>query len=224
MSLSLPRRGLCLVLAAPSGAGKSTIARALLADDLDLALSVSVTTRAPRPNEVEGVHYFFRDGAAFDAMAAAGELLEWARVFGRGYGTPRAPVLAALAAGRDVLFDIDWQGFRNLRAALPGDVVGLFVLPPSMAELEARLRSRAADDPAEIARRMTAARAEISHAAEFDFVTVNRSLPDAILAARAVLAAARCAVGRVSGLAGFLDELGGVGAAAAMPAALDASS
>ena len=130
-------------------------------------------------------------------------------MFGRGYGTPRAPVLAALAAGRDVLFDIDWQGFRNLRAALPGDVVGLFVLPPSMAELEARLRLRAADDPGEIARRMTAARAEISHAGEFDHVIVNRALPDAIAGARAVLAAARCAVGRVTGLAGFIGGLDG---------------
>ncbi len=207
MTASLERRGLCFVLAAPSGAGKSTIARALLADDDDLALSVSITTRAPRPNEVEGVHYLFRGAAAFDAMAAAGELLEWARVFGRGYGTPRAPVLAALAAGRDVLFDIDWQGFRNLRAALPGDVLGLFVLPPSMVELEARLRLRAADDTAEIARRMTAARAEISHAGEFDHVIVNRSLPEAIAGARAVLTAARCAVGRVSGLAGFISRL-----------------
>lgn len=207
MTASLERRGLCFVLAAPSGAGKSTIARGLLADDDNLALSVSVTTRAARPNEVEGVHYFFRDAAAFDAMVAAGELLEWARVFGRGYGTPRSPVLAALAAGRDVLFDIDWQGFRNLRAALPGDVVGLFVLPPSMAELEARLRLRAADDAAEIARRMTAARAEISHAGEFDYVVVNRSLSDAIAAARAVLTAARCAVARVNGLSEFVGGL-----------------
>ena len=207
--MTLSRRGLCFVLAAPSGAGKSTIARALLADDPNLALSVSVTTRAPRPNEVEGVHYLFRDGATFDSMVAAGELLEWARVFGRGYGTPRAPVLAALAAGRDVLFDIDWQGFRNLRAALPDDVVGLFVLPPSLPELEARLRARAADAGAEIERRMTAARAEISHAGEFDHVIVNRALPDAIAAARSVLAAARCEVGRVTGLAAFVEAMAG---------------
>ncbi len=203
------RRGLCFVLAAPSGAGKSTIARALLAGDDRLALSVSVTTRAPRPNEVEGIDYFFRSDATFASMAAAGELLEWARVFGRGYGTPRAPVLAALAAGRDVLFDIDWQGFRQLRAALPGDVVGLFVLPPSLPELEARLAMRAADDADEIARRMRAARAEIAHAGEFDHVIVNRALPDAIFAARAVLTAARCAIGRLTGLGAFVDVMTG---------------
>ncbi len=202
------RRGVCLVISAPSGAGKSTIADALRAAEPDLANSVSVTTRAARPGEAEGVHYLFRSQAQFDAMAEAGELLEWARVFGRGYGTPRAPVEATLAAGRDMVFDIDWQGHRQLRAALPADVVGLFVLPPSLVVLEARLRRRAADDPAEIARRMAAARDEIAHWREFDHVIVNEVLERAVAAARAVLAAARIATARQTGLAGLVRDLG----------------
>ena len=192
LPIQLGRRGLCLVLAAPSGAGKSSIARALLAAEPEAALSVSVTTRLPRAGEVEGVDYFFRDEARFSAMAEAGELLEWASVFGRSYGSPRAPVEAALQAGRDVVFDIDWQGFRQLRAALPGDVIGVFVLPPSIDELAARLGGRG--DPApEIARRMAAARAEIGHAGEFDHVVVNREFGTALAAVRAVLGAARTA-------------------------------
>ena len=139
----IARRGVCLVLAAPSGAGKSSLTRALLAAEPELSLSVSVTTRPPRPDEIDGAHYHFRDRAAFDAQVAAGGFLEWATVLGKhSYGTPRAPVETALAAGRDVAFDIDWQGHRQLRAALPGDVVGVFVLPPSLAALEARLRAR----------------------------------------------------------------------------------
>ncbi len=150
---TLARRGLCLVLAAPSGAGKSSLTRALLATEPALSLSISVTTRPPRPAEIDGTHYHFRDQAEFDAQVAAGGFLEWARVLGRhSYGTPRAEVQAALAAGRDVAFDIDWQGHRNLRTALPGDVVGVFILPPSLAALESRLRQRAGEDPAEITR------------------------------------------------------------------------
>ncbi len=191
------RRGVCLVISAPSGAGKSTIANALREGDANLAASVSVTTRAIRPGEVEGTHYYYRSADAFASMVAAGELVEWAEVFGRRYGTPRAPVEAALAAGRDMVFDIDWQGFRQLRAALPGDVVGLFVLPPSFEALDARLRGRGQDDPAEIARRMAAAREECSHWAEFDHVVVNDRLERAVEVARAVLEAARCAVARV---------------------------
>ena len=202
------RRGVCLVISAPSGAGKSTIAAALRAAEPELAASVSVTTRTARPGETDGVHYLFRTQAQFDAMAEAGELLEWARVFGRGYGTPRAPVEACLAAGRDMVFDIDWQGHRQLRAALPADVVGLFVLPPSLAVLEARLRRRAADDPAEIARRMHAARDEIAHWREFDHVIVNEVLDQAIAEARAVLAAARIATARQTGLAALVRGLG----------------
>ncbi len=205
---SVARRGLCLVIAAPSGAGKSSITRALLAEELGLALSVSVTTRAPRPGEREGVHYHFRDQAVFDTMAASGSLLEWARVFGRSYGTPRAPVEAALARGQDVMFDIDWQGHRQLRAALPGDVVSVFILPPSLADLESRLRARGADDGAEIARRMTAARAEIAHWPEFDHVIVNDRLAAAVGAVQSVLCAARLATLRQTGLRTFVASLG----------------
>lgn len=201
------RRGLCLVIAAPSGAGKSTVARALLATEPELSPSVSVTTRAPRPGERDGVHYHFRGEAEFEAMAAAGELLEWARVFRNCYGTPRAPVEQALAAGRDVVFDVDWQGHRQLRAALPGDVVGVFLLPPSLAALEARLRGRSTDHEAEIARRMAAARAELSHWAEFDHVVVNRDLDRAVADMRSVLHAARLATARRPGLAGFVAAL-----------------
>lgn len=204
----LARRGLCLVLAAPSGAGKTTIARRLLAANADLALSVSVTTRAPRPGERDGIDYHFRDPSAFDALVAAGGMLEWARVLGRDcYGTPRAPVEAALAAGRDMLFDIDWQGYRSLRAALPGDVVGVFVLPPSRDALAARLAGRGGDSAAEIARRMARADAEIAHAGEFDHVIVNDDLETAVAAVAAVLAAARSATARLSGLAAFLAGL-----------------
>jgi len=194
---AISRRGVCLVLAAPSGAGKSSIARALLAAEPRLTLSVSVTTRSPRPGEAEGVAYFFRTQEEFRALADSGALLEWATVFGRGYGSPRAPVEAALDAGRDVLFDIDWQGFRQLRAALPGDVVGVFILPPSMAELEARLRARGGDNEAEIALRMAAARREMSHAGEFDHLVVNRDFAVATAEVRAVLIAARTATARV---------------------------
>ncbi len=202
----IPRRGLCLVIAAPSGAGKSSVTRALLAAETRLSLSVSATTRAPRAGEREGVHYFFRSQAQFDAMVERGELLEWASVFGRTYGTPRAPVEAALAAGRDVLFDIDWQGHRQVRAALPADTVGLFLLPPSRAELDARLRRRG-DDAVEITRRMDAARTEMSHAGEFDYVVVNRVFEDAVAEVRAVLHAARRGVGRQIGLASFVEGL-----------------
>ncbi|MBI0433755.1 guanylate kinase [Roseomonas sp. KE0001] len=203
----ISRRGLCLVLAAPSGAGKSSVSRALLEREKDLRLSVSATTRAPRPGEQEGVHYFFRSMAEFEAMEASGALLESARVFGRRYGTPRAPVEEALAAGRDVLFDIDWQGHRLLRAALPADVVSLFLLPPSLAELERRLHGRGQDSPEEIARRMQAARDEISHWADFDHVLVNNDFHETVAEARSILHAARCARGRQPWLPAFIDEL-----------------
>lgn len=201
------RRGVCLVLSAPSGAGKSSILKALLAREPGLALSVSATTRAPRPGERDGVDYHFTDRAGFDAMVAAGAMLEWATVFGRSYGTPRAPVEAALAAGRDVAFDVDWQGHRLIRAALPEDTVGVFVLPPSLPVLEARLRGRQGDAGAEIVRRMAAARDEIGHWAEFDHVVMNGAFEDAVDAVRCVLRAARCARGRQVGLAGFVGGL-----------------
>jgi guanylate kinase len=194
----IARRGLCLVLTAPSGAGKSAIAAALVASEPDLRLSVSVTTRAPRPGEVEGVHYYFRTAMEFERLVAENGLLEWARVLTgqHCYGTPRAAVEAALLDGLDVMFDIDWQGHRQLRAALPGDVVGVFILPPDMATLETRLRARAGDDAAEIARRMTLAGEEISHWPEFDHVVVNEELPRAIEDVRAILHAARTATAR----------------------------
>ena len=204
----MSRRGVCLVISAPSGAGKSTITRALLDSEPALHLSVSATTRAPRPGEAEGEHYFFRSPEAFAGMVERGELLEWAEVFGRRYGTPRAPVEQALAAGQDVAFDIDWQGHRLLRAALPGDVVSVFVLPPSLAALEQRLHARAGDGAAEIARRMQAARDEIAHWPEFDHALVNDRLPDAVDAVRSVLHAARCTVARQPGLAAFVAQLG----------------
>ncbi len=205
--MTIARRGVCFVLAAPSGAGKSSISRALLASETDLALSVSVTTRAPRPGEQHGVHYFFHSMDEFEAMVAAGELLEWARVFGRGYGSPRAPVEQALAAGHDVMFDIDWQGHRQLRAALPADTVGLFILPPSLGELAARLRGRGSDSEAEIARRMAAAQDEMSHAGEFDHVLVNADFDTAVAEARAVLHAARLRTARLPGLPAFLERM-----------------
>ncbi len=207
---AIPRRGVCLVLAAPSGTGKSTVARALRAREPGLAVSVSVTTRAPRPAERDGTDYHFRSPAAFQAMVAAGEMLEWAQVLGRDcYGTPRAPVEAALASGRDMIFDVDWQGFRSLRAALPGDVVGVYLLPPSLAALRARLAARGGDAPAEVARRMALALAEMAHCAEFDHVVVNDRLETAVATVAAVLAAARTAASRLVGLAGFVAGLAG---------------
>ncbi len=207
---AIARRGLCLVLSAPSGAGKTAIADALLASEPALRPSVSVTTRAARPGEIGGTHYHFLDQAEFSRLAAAGELLEWARVLGRHcYGTPRGPVEQALRAGQDVVFDIDWQGHRQLREALPGDVVGVFILPPSLATLEARLRRRAGDDTAEIARRMALARDEIAHWPEFDHAVVNADLDAAVAAVRSVLHAARLATPRLTGMAEFVRDLAG---------------
>ncbi|WP_291363993.1 guanylate kinase [Acetobacter sp. UBA5411] len=205
----ITRRGVCLVISAPSGAGKSTIANALRAADPRLKHSVSITTRAPRPGETDGIHYHFRTMEKFMEMANQGELLEWASVFGRGYGTPRAPVEAALAAGQDMVFDIDWQGHRQIRAALPDDVVSLFVLPPSLAELERRLTGRASDAPEEIKKRMDAALDEISHWEEFDHVIVNAELDRAIAETQAVLNAARLRTTRQTGLADFVASFWG---------------
>lgn len=202
------RRGVCLVVSAPSGTGKSSIVESLMRLEPELTASVSATTRTARPGERDGEHYHFTDQAGFDRMVAAGAMLEHATVFGRSYGTPRAPVAAALAAGRDVAFDIDWQGHRLLRAALPGDVVSVFLLPPSMSALESRLRARGSDGEAEIARRMEAARAEIAHWAEFDHVVVNRTFEPALAEVRAVLLAARSAGHRQVGLPGFVAGLG----------------
>lgn len=181
---------MCLVLAAPSGAGKTTLSRALLEGDDQLSLSVSVTTRARRLGEKEGKHYHFISQARFDEMVETGDLLEYAGVFGRSYGTPRGPVEAALAAGQDVLFDIDWQGFRQLRAALGEDVVGVFIQPPSLDVLHNRLLKRG-DDAEQVAYRMRHAEAEISHAPEFDYLVVNQDLDVALADLRAILRASR---------------------------------
>ena len=203
------RRGLCLVLCAPSGGGKGAITEALLAREPALRRSVSVTTRAARPGEVEGVHYHFVTADAFAALERNGALLEWARVLRgtHGYGTPRAPVEAALAAGEDMVFDIDWQGFRQLRDRLPGDVVGVFILPPGLDVLEQRLRARG-DDPSEVDRRMREAREEISHWQEFDFAVVNDRLDQAIEEVACILRATRLATARRVGLPAFVERMG----------------
>jgi len=203
----MKRRGVCLVIAAPPGAGKTSVSRALLESEADLTLSVSVTTRAARPGEQDGVHYHFRDMTEYQAMIARGDLLEHAMFLGRGYGTPRAPVEAALAEGRDVLFDIEWQGHRQLKASMPADVTSIFLLPPSMAELERRLRNRGQDSEAEIVKRMVAAREEIAHWDEFDHVLINQDFAATVAAARAVLLAARSTRARQPGMAEFIKGL-----------------
>ena len=207
MSEAMNRRGVCLVLSSAPGVGKTSVSRALLEMEPQLALSISATTRPRRPGELDGVHYFFKSQAEFDAMVEAGELLEYARFLDRSYGTPRAPVEAALAAGRDVLFDIEWQGHLQLREKLPGDVVGVHLLPPSMAELERRLRGRAQESEAEIARRLEIARAEISHWADFDHVVVNRDFDRTVAEVRAILHAARNTRARQPGLPAFVADL-----------------
>ncbi|MBB5372596.1 guanylate kinase [Acidocella aromatica] len=186
----MSRRGLCLVLAAPSGAGKTTLSRLLLEQDDELNLSVSVTTRARRLGEKEGKHYHFITQERFDEMVEANELLEYARVFGRSYGTPRAPVEGALTMGQDVMFDIDWQGFRQLRASMGGDVVGVFIKPPSLEVLRHRLTKRG-DTPEQVEARMEHAEAEISHAGEFDYIVENHDLDVALADLRAILRACR---------------------------------
>ena len=172
-SVHLNRRGVLFVLSSPSGAGKTTISRMMLDADSDIALSISATTRPPRPGEVDGVHYHFVDTETFKKMAADGEFLEWAHVFGHRYGTPRAPVEDLLAAGKDVLFDIDWQGARDVAAKCPGDAVRVFILPPSLEELRRRLVTRSQDAEDVIERRVANAKGEIEHCDDFDYVLVN---------------------------------------------------
>ena len=177
MAQNANRRGLLLILSSPSGAGKTTLSRMLMAWDPSLRFSVSATTRSPRPGEVEGREYFFLSHDRFAAEIAAGAMLEHAEVFGNFYGSPDAPVRAALTAGRDMIFDIDWQGGQQIKnSSLGGDVVSVFVLPPSIAELERRLRGRGQDSEAVIAARMAKSRSEISHWAEYDYVLINTEL------------------------------------------------
>jgi guanylate kinase len=205
--IAVARRGLMLVLSSPSGAGKTTLSRRLLDGDKSVSLSVSVTTRKSRPGEKEGRDYRFIDRKRFDAMVDNNELLEWAEVFDNYYGTPAKPVMDALAAGRDVLFDIDWQGTQQLRDKARGDLVSVFVLPPSIPELERRLRSRAQDDYETIHRRMAKAADEMSHWAEYDYVVVNHDLDQAFADVSAVLAAERVKRERQIGLSDFVRGL-----------------
>jgi guanylate kinase len=205
--LGVERRGLMLVLSSPSGAGKTTLSRRLLAGDDAIDLSISVTTRPPRPGEVDGRDYHFIERAEFDAMVARGELLEWAQVFGNSYGTPRGPVEQALASGRDVLFDIDWQGTQQLSEKGRADLVSVFVLPPSIPDLEQRLKSRAQDTTDVIRSRMAKAGDEMSHWAEYDYVVINREIEDAFQDVRTILGAERLKRERQPGLSAFVRSL-----------------
>ena len=206
---AIARRGLMLVLSSPSGAGKTTLSRKLLGAEPDVELSVSATTRAPRANEVDGRDYHFIDRARFSKMVDNNEFLEWATVFGNLYGTPRAPVEAAMVQGRDILFDIDWQGTQQLHAAMGEDLVRIFLLPPSMDELERRLHSRGTDSDSVIADRMQRAEAEISHWAEYDYVLVNDEPAKCLSAIRTIVAAERLKRARQIGLVAFVRDLTG---------------
>ncbi len=201
------RRGLMLVLSSPSGAGKTTLTRKLLDEDKGVALSVSVTTRKMRPGEKDGRDYYFVDRKRFDAMVEKNELLEWAEVFDNYYGTPKKAVMDALAAGRDVLFDVDWQGTQQLRDKAPNDLVSIFVLPPSIPELERRLHKRAQDDYETIHRRMAKAADEMSHWQEYDYVVINHDLDQTFADVLAILAAERVKRDRQVGLSDFVRNL-----------------
>jgi guanylate kinase len=203
----IARRGLMLVLSSPSGAGKTTLSRMLLKADRGVTLSISVTTRPKRRGEVNGRDYHFIDRSRFDAMVKSGELLEWADVFGHRYGTPGGPVEKALHAGRDVLFDIDWQGTQQLREKARDDLVSVFILPPTAKELEQRLRRRAQDANDVIAGRMAKAAGEMSHWPEYDYVIVNNDLDEAFAEVRAILGAERRKRERQIGLSNFVRSL-----------------
>ncbi|WP_291297076.1 guanylate kinase [Elioraea sp.] len=204
---TIARRGLLLVLSSPSGGGKTSVGRALREADTNLHLSVSLTTRAARPGEADGVDYHFVDEPTFLRAIEANAMVEHAQVYAHRYGTPRAPVAQALDRGHDMLFDIDWQGTQQLRAALPGDVVSIYLLPPGMDELARRLAARAQDDAAVVARRMAQAASEITHWNEYDYVLVNSDFDATVAAARAILAAERLRRSRRTGLAPFVAAL-----------------
>jgi len=203
----IDRRGLLLVLSSPSGAGKTTLARRLIETDNSISLSVSVTTRSPRPGEIDGSDYYFVDAATFVQMRDAEELLEWARVYDNSYGTPRAPIEAAITAGRDVLFDIDWQGAQQLSEKMKHNVVRVFVLPPSHDVLEQRLRARAQDAEDVVKRRMVDASAEISHWAEYDYVIVNANIEHSLRGLQTILTAERLKRERLDGLTAFVRDM-----------------
>jgi guanylate kinase len=205
----IARRGLLLVLSSPSGAGKTTIARRLVDEDPSLALSISVTTRPPRPGETDGRDYRFIDQTRFDEMVARGELLEHARVFGHCYGTPRRPIEEALAAGHDVVGDLDWQGTQQLARTVRPDLVAVFILPPSVAALEQRLSARAQDSAAVVAGRMAKSAEEMSHWDEYDYVIVNNTVDESVAQAHAIVTAERLRRTRQPGLAAFVESLRG---------------
>ncbi len=208
LSSSERRRGLIYILSSPSGAGKTTIARALLETTPGIGLSISVTTRSRRPSELHGVHYHFITHREFAALRERNELLEWAEVHENCYGTPREPVESVLERGEDILFDIDWQGTQQVAAQMPEDVVTVFILPPSVAELRARLERRAEDDEEVISRRLSNAKAEIAHWQEYDYVIINRDLEESVATARAILRAERHRRARAAeGIEQFVAEL-----------------
>ena len=201
------RRGFCLILSSPSGAGKTTLARLLLESRTDVIHSISVTTRQPRPQEAEGIDYFFVSQDKFEALRERGELLEWAEVFGNLYGTPAAPVRQALAQEKDIVFDIDWQGAASIAALLPNDTVRVFILPPSAEELSRRIYARGADTVEVIEARLKAAAVEVSHWAEYDYVLVNRDVAESFAALQAIIVAERHRRQRQHGLAEFVSNL-----------------
>lgn len=203
----IKRRGLMLVLSSPSGAGKTTISRALLQQDANLELSISATTRPKRPGERAGVDYDFVSAERFEQMVEAEAFLEHAKVFGHRYGTPRAPVEQALAEGRDILFDIDWQGTQQIAEKAPADLVRVFILPPSTDELRRRLETRAQDSDAVVRDRMARAADEMSHWPEYDYVIVNWAVEDSVAQVTAILAAERLKRERVTGLRDFVETL-----------------
>jgi guanylate kinase len=209
-SAAIQRRGLMLVLSSPSGAGKSTISRALLQRESEITMSVSATTRSPRPGEVDGKDYHFLDVERFRSMVDAGQFLEHARVFDNYYGTPTAPVEAALRAGRDVLFDIDWQGTQQVAQNARADLVTIFILPPSVEELERRLHTRAQDSAEVVKKRMSKAADEMSHWREYDYIVVNEDLEASIGHVQAILRAERLKRDRQAGMAEFVARLRGV--------------
>ncbi len=205
--LNIHRRGLMLALSSPSGAGKSTLSRRLLHSDANLTMSVSATTRRPRPGEIEGKDYYFLSTEDFGIMRNKDEFLESAKVFDNYYGTPRAPVEAALKAGRDVLFDIDWQGTQQLTESAKGDLVKVFILPPSAHELERRLHTRAQDSAEVVAKRMAKASDEISHYSEYDYVIINDDIDKAFSELQAILHVERLRFSRQTGLSNFVKRL-----------------
>ena len=205
--IQIARRGLMLVISSPSGAGKSTIARTLLETDKQIGLSVSVTTRQRRPSEVEGVHYHFKTVREFERLRDSDSLLEWAEVHGNFYGTPREPVEQAMSEGRDMLFDIDWQGAQQLQQKMQADVVSIFVLPPTMTELQSRLHRRAEDSEDVIQMRLANSRAEIAHWREYDYVIVNDDLNAALDAVQSIVKAERLRRDRRHGMFDFVREL-----------------